>query len=225
MIKDRVVLLGVAGLAAVATAGWMRQPSASAATPLVNSFQMMPAEAPITTPVSAAQFTPVSHTAAQPVYRPVSRANNAVRRANPAYDDTRAVRTSSAAYGETRGRSKKASAAIIGGGAAAGAAIGGLAGGGKGAVIGAVGGGAAGLVYDRMTAKKSGSSEDYRYRSTGREDVRQERSGLERAAIIGGSAAAGAAVGGAAGGGKGAAIGAVAGGAGGYIYDRMTKNR
>jgi hypothetical protein len=43
---------------------------------------------------------------------------------------------------------------IVGGGAGAGAAIGGLAGGGKGAGIGALTGGAAGLVYDLMTRNK-----------------------------------------------------------------------
>ena len=51
-------------------------------------------------------------------------------------------------------RSKKKSAAIVGGSAATGAAIGALAGGGKGAAIGAISGGAAGLVYDRHTNKK-----------------------------------------------------------------------
>jgi hypothetical protein len=46
------------------------------------------------------------------------------------------------------------SAAIVGGGAGAGAAIGALAGGGKGAGIGALSGGAAGLIYDRLTHKR-----------------------------------------------------------------------
>ncbi len=46
------------------------------------------------------------------------------------------------------------SAAIVGGSAAAGAAIGALAGGGKGAAIGALAGGGGGFVYDRLTHKK-----------------------------------------------------------------------
>ena len=46
------------------------------------------------------------------------------------------------------------SAAIVGGSAAGGAAIGALAGGGKGAAIGALAGGGAGLLYDRKTNKK-----------------------------------------------------------------------
>lgn len=53
-----------------------------------------------------------------------------------------------------RGRPFSHSAAIVGGSAAGGAIIGGLAGGGKGAGIGALAGGAAGLVYDRATHKK-----------------------------------------------------------------------
>jgi hypothetical protein len=48
-------------------------------------------------------------------------------------------------------RSTAEKAAIIGGGAATGAAIGGLAGGGKGALIGAAAGGAGGYIYDRVT--------------------------------------------------------------------------
>ncbi len=51
-------------------------------------------------------------------------------------------------------RSKGKSAAIVGGSAAGGAAIGALAGGGKGAAIGALAGGGAGLIYDRKTHKK-----------------------------------------------------------------------
>jgi hypothetical protein len=49
-------------------------------------------------------------------------------------------------------RSTGESVAIVGGSAAAGAAIGGLAKGGKGAAIGAIGGGVGGLIYDRATA-------------------------------------------------------------------------
>ena len=46
------------------------------------------------------------------------------------------------------------SAAIVGGSAAGGAAIGALAGGGKGAAAGALVGGAGGFIYDRLTHKK-----------------------------------------------------------------------
>lgn len=49
------------------------------------------------------------------------------------------------------GRSKKHSVEIVAGTAAAGAAIGAIAGGGPGAAIGAISGGGAGFVYDRLT--------------------------------------------------------------------------
>jgi ABC-type Fe3+-hydroxamate transport system substrate-binding protein len=65
----------------------------------------------------------------------------------------RTVEDNTPRYVETK-RSTKKSIAIVGGSAAAGAAIGALAGGGKGAAIGAIAGGAGGLVYDRTTAKK-----------------------------------------------------------------------
>jgi hypothetical protein len=51
-------------------------------------------------------------------------------------------------------RSRKKSAAIIGGTAATGAVVGGLVGGGKGAVAGGLIGGGAGYVYDHNTKKK-----------------------------------------------------------------------
>jgi len=52
-------------------------------------------------------------------------------------------------------RSWEKEAIIIGGGTAAGAGIGAIAGGGKGAAIGAISGGVAGLIYD-MKTRKSG---------------------------------------------------------------------
>jgi len=51
-------------------------------------------------------------------------------------------------------RSKKHSAAIIGGSTVGGAGIGALVGGKKGALIGGLLGGGAGTVYDRKTHKK-----------------------------------------------------------------------
>jgi outer membrane lipoprotein SlyB len=49
---------------------------------------------------------------------------------------------------------KRNSALRIGGGAATGAAIGALAGGGKGAAIGAIAGGGAGVIYDQHQRNK-----------------------------------------------------------------------
>jgi len=63
--------------------------------------------------------------------------------------------------------SKRRSALLIAGAAAAGTAIGGLSGGGKGAAIGAITGGAGGYVYDRMTRRRS-ASPDITYRDPSR---------------------------------------------------------
>ena len=73
------------------------------------------------------------------------------------YRDTDSYRSNGAVYDDQpyrNERSTKERVAIIGGSAAAGAAIGGIAGGGKGAAIGALGGGAAGYIYDRMTKNR-----------------------------------------------------------------------
>ena len=221
MLQDRLLMFGVAGLAALATAGWMRNPVPVAAQNglLPPAFQeVQTTSAPLTpvdyrTPFGAPAY---SARRASPERAPVQMASRA-RRAPAAYDD-RGYST----VEPRRERSKLKSAAIIGGGAAAGAAIGAAAGGGKGAAIGAVGGGAAGLIYDRMTRNGDNDGDDRAYR-TSREN--RTRSTGQSAAIIGGGAAAGAAVGAAAGGGKGAAIGALTGGAAGYVYDRMTRNK
>ena len=62
----------------------------------------------------------------------------------------------------TRERPFSHSAAIVGGSAGAGAAVGALAGGGKGAGIGALAGGGAGFIYDRLTHKRKETIEDQR---------------------------------------------------------------
>jgi hypothetical protein len=68
----------------------------------------------------------------------------------PASRPRQAVRAGEANSGT---RSWQKEAVIIGGGAAAGAGIGAIAGGKKGAAIGAISGGVAGLIYDLKTRK------------------------------------------------------------------------
>jgi hypothetical protein len=112
-----------------------------------------------------------------------------------------------AQYGE---RSTRDQTLIIAGGTAAGAVIGGMAGGQKGALAGAIAGGAGSAIYNQAT------KEDPYYRG--------ERTGRDKALIIGGGAGAGAVAGGIMGGTKGAIIGAGIGAAGGYILHKKTDN-
>jgi hypothetical protein len=228
MINDRLILIGVAALSAVATAGWVRQ--TPAVMPQATNFNApMALEADYALPATSASFAQPVQVAARRVSD--NRYGMRTRPVQRVYDDRRDDRRVYDDRPVSQPRSKAKSAAIIGGSAAAGAAIGAMAGGGKGAAIGAITGGAGGLVYDQVTRRKNDDA--YRntdtYRSNGAvyddQPYRNERSTKERIAIIGGSAAAGAAIGGIAGGGKGAAIGALGGGAAGYVYDRMTKNR
>jgi hypothetical protein len=193
MIQNRIILLGVAAFSTTAAVGWAR-PMPGALAP-------------------EAAFAP--QIKAVPV-QIIADSRYGARRVRYDYDDRRTYDDQT----WTQQRSTGESAAIIAGSAAAGAAIGGMAGGGKGAAIGAITGGAGGYVYDRMTRNKDDYDDSYRNSGYG-----SERSTAERVAIIGGGAAAGAAIGGMAGGGKGAAIGAMGGAAAGYIYDRMTKDK
>lgn len=138
MIQDRIILLGVATLSAIATAGWVR-PMPVTFTPMANNFIAPADEADVASPTKAS--LPV---------QTIADRDYGMRRVRYDYDDRRA-------YDDpqwTQQRSPGESAAIIAGSAAAGAAIGGMAGGGKGAAIGAMGGAAAGYIYDRMTKDK-----------------------------------------------------------------------
>ena len=189
-------------------------------------------------PASEAQPTDAQVTEAQPA------ATESIGTEAPTTPSTRKVMTRRPTETEVvrKTRPTMQSAAIIAGGAAAGAAIGGLAGGGKGAAIGAITGGAGGFVYDRMTRNKEETREvetssrpvlqraSYdpavsRNSTVDEPSYEPKRSTAKTAAIIAGSAGAGAAIGGLTGGKKGAAIGALSGGAGGFIYDRMTRIR
>ena len=102
---------------------------------------------PLVQPMVQPMVQPVSQRIVTPVQQPQAR---------PAVVQT--VRTEPVrveTVEQPQSRSKKASAAIIGGSAGAGAAIGAIAGGGKGAGIGAIAGGVGGLIYDQVTRDKS----------------------------------------------------------------------
>ena len=208
-MKNNLFVLGMAGMALVATAGWLRQPQPVAVVPshfnvpqeLATDAPALPSLTPQATSKAAVTATPVAQRA---------------RRAEPQriVESERSADVRRTTEPVVQKRSTKESAAIVGGSAAAGAAVGAIAGGGKGAAIGALTGGAAGLVYDRMTHKKEVPA-DEAY------STEEKRSLGKTAATVGGGSAAGAAVGAIAGGGKGAAIGAITGGAAGLIYDRV----
>ena len=141
--------------ASVFVAACSRQPTDSNAA----SQQNLASPPATTAPNAAAPSTaPGTHRAsdlpvrAEPGQTENSRAG-AAQAGQPAMTVSRQTNDDRPRY-VTKKRSKKKSAAIIGGSAGAGAAIGAIAGGGKGAAIGAIAGGVGGLIYDRKTAKK-----------------------------------------------------------------------
>lgn len=211
-MKRELTIAGFTAMSMLAFTGWVRPSAADRVAPAQSLVSPAiqwenAAEVPVVTTVAQRFNTPRSGNRYAPDRR--GRASRDYDRnydRNYDYDRDRGYRDN---RDETRSVGK--SAAIIGGSAAGGAAVGGLVGGGKGAAIGAIAGGAGGYIYDDATRD---GDRDRRYK--------ESRSTGEKAAIIGGGAAAGAAIGGLAGGGKGALIGAAAGGAGGYIYDRVT---
>lgn len=172
------ILIGCAfvAVAGLAVAGWVRK-NDRAVDPAVASLQGNPyvgstVASPDGQPVAAYQ---PQGSVPQPVYagdgyypsrmRPVyvrqqpmePMAGQPVAQYvdEPVQGPTRRVVSRQEYYTDSRGkrhtRSKAHSVEIVAGSAAAGAAIGALAGGGKGAAIGALSGGGAGFVYDRLT--------------------------------------------------------------------------
>jgi uncharacterized protein YcfJ len=141
-MRQGVIVGAFALVSAVALAGWVRKPEAPA--PAYPATAYAPAPAPVV-PIYPQQAYPVQ------AYAPAPYATTAVYQRPVA---RRAAYVAPRRVVQKRKRPFAHSAAIVGGSAGAGAAIGALAGGGKGAGIGALAGGAAGLVYDRLTHKK-----------------------------------------------------------------------
>ena len=166
-----VAVIGV--LSALSVTGWMNrvpqqvpvypaaQPAALALSGPQDLYQQLPAQPRVQTVAAAAPWGGSN----APVFQRVADRRSDYRRPNRTYSDSYRRNSgydpynSSAPYEDNsyyRGdRPFSHSAAIVGGGAAAGAAIGGIAAGGKGAGIGALAGGAAGLIYDRLTHKNA----------------------------------------------------------------------
>jgi uncharacterized protein YcfJ len=159
-IKKSVIITAFAALAVVALAGWTRKASVPpvqaidttpAAVAPAASFSppMTPDGTPVVNSPTPLDRAPAAEPAPAPETANAEPTANAERTAEPApVRETRSPRV------VVRKRPLRNSAAIVGGGAAGGALIGALAGGGKGAAIGAVAGGASGLVYDRLTHEK-----------------------------------------------------------------------
>lgn len=99
--------------------------------------------------INVGSTTPPAHESAQPQAMPVAYRPMVQSAASaPAPLPRRATRST-----DSGNRSWQKEAIIIGGGTAAGAGIGAIAGGRKGAAIGAISGGVAGLIYDMKTRK------------------------------------------------------------------------
>jgi len=149
MTRTRILtILGIAALSVVAILGWTRKVESPVQQPLLN-----PAPEPVNSAYDdgRAPSADVPSYATRPSVRTIAPAAPVANRYEEPYSGSRPT---SRRRVVTRERPFSHSAAIVGGSAGAGAAIGALAGGGKGAGIGALSGGAAGLIYDRLTHKR-----------------------------------------------------------------------
>jgi hypothetical protein len=139
-MKNGLMIGAFSLLSVVAAVGWTRKPTPQPVDLTSQQFAAQPATfnsgAPAVNSGEPSGFQPAYHNAT-PAPRP------AVRHAYS--DQTYATRT------YVKPRSTKRSVAIVAGSSGVGAAIGGLAGGGRGAGIGALAGGGAGFIYDRLT--------------------------------------------------------------------------
>ena len=165
-MKQLLSMAGIGLLGGLVIAGWMPRPGSSAvqAAPAVAQTAAYSENQPAVSN-GAPQFRLVADRDDDDYYRNDWRGRDSHYRNNSRYRDNYGYnngyynngyynngRYNDGYYG--RRRSTGESVAIIGGGAAAGAAIGGLAKGGKGAAIGAIAGGVGGAIYDRATKYK-----------------------------------------------------------------------
>jgi hypothetical protein len=142
-------------LAVVATLGWTRKSEPAPAYPVVPAaYAPAPMPSDAVTPATPVVYanSPYAPAFNAPAPRVAAQAPAPIERRQTARSS---VVESTQPRVVTKKRPFSHSAAIVGGSAAGGAAIGALAGGGKGAAIGALAGGAGGFIYDRLTNKKT----------------------------------------------------------------------
>ena len=153
-MRNALSFAGLGILGTLAVAGWVHNPRpAAAAAPQPQYADMQTAPVPV-------QYSTAANYAPAVNYVPVQYNPNQEYAPRYTYRDSYRDSAPDQSYGYSRYRVRRErpfshSAAIVGGGAAAGAAMGALVGHGKGAAIGALSGGVAGFIYDRATHNRA----------------------------------------------------------------------
>ena len=161
-MKQLLSIAGVGLLGGFAIASWMPGTGSAAKQSTPSIVQAASFAEPIPVAGATPQFQTVSDWRdrdddyRRDWRRRDSYRNQQVYRGNSSYGYNNGYYSSRYPYNDRYHdrRSTGESVAIVGGSAAAGAAIGGLAKGGKGAAVGAIAGGIGGLIYDRATKHK-----------------------------------------------------------------------